>query len=101
MAWRMTPAEVLDRFAEEEIIRLLAYQKLYGPVGPTRLDVLFARLGMDVAAPHMKKGKHPKFRDHLMQWSRPRRTGRELLTAVKGLQAGFESREKRRAGGAR
>ncbi|MDX2623857.1 hypothetical protein PV356_30840 [Streptomyces sp. WI03-5b] len=99
MAWRMTPAEVLDRFAEEEIIRLLAYQRLYGPVGPTRLDILFARLGMDVAAPHMKKGKLPRFKDHLMQWSRPRRTGRDLLAAVKGLQAGFENREKRKAGG--
>ena len=91
----MTPAEVLQRFEEEEIIRLVAYQNLYGPAGPQRFDALFARLGMDVAAPHMKKGKRPAFKDHLIQWSRPRKTGRELLAAVKGIQAGFEGRERR------
>ncbi|WP_433406884.1 phage tail assembly protein T [Streptomyces sp. CA-146814] len=92
MAWHMTPAEVLDRFTSEEMIRVLAYQNLYGPVGPRRLDVLAARLGMDVAAPHMKKGRLPKLKDHLIQWSRPRKTGRELLEMVKGLQAGFEAK---------
>lgn len=93
----MTPAEVLDRFAEEEMIRLVAYQNLYGPAGPQRLDLLVARLGMDVAAPHMKKGKKPKLKDHLIEWSRsarPRKTGRELLAAVKGIQAGFDRQDK-------
>ncbi|WP_228995323.1 hypothetical protein, partial [Streptomyces sp. DH8] len=65
----------MSRFSEEEIIRLLAYQNLYGPAGVRRLDSLFARLGMDVAAPHMKKGRLPKLKDHLIQWSRPRKTG--------------------------
>lgn len=93
----MTPSEVLDRFAEEEIVRLVAYQNLYGPAGPTRFDLLFARLGMDVAAPHMKKGKKPKLKDHLIEWSRkarPQRSGRELLAAVKGLQAGFDRNDR-------
>ncbi|PJN31302.1 hypothetical protein CG717_16170 [Streptomyces sp. CB02613] len=92
----MTPAEVLDRFTTEEMIRVLAYQNLYGPVGPRRLDILAARLGMDVAAPHMKKGRLPRLKDHLIQWSRPRKTGRELLEMVKGLQAGFEQQKDRR-----
>ncbi|MFD6421703.1 hypothetical protein [Streptomyces sp. NPDC060198] len=48
---------------------------------------------MDVAAPHMKKGKVPRLRDHIIEWSRPRKTGRELLAAIKGLQAGFEQRD--------
>ncbi|THA78416.1 hypothetical protein E6R60_05905 [Streptomyces sp. A0642] len=94
----MTPAEVLDRFAEEEMIRLLAYQNLYGPAGPQRFDALFARLGMDVAAPHMKKGKRPKFKDHLIQWSRnarPRKSGRELLAAVKGIQAAYDQQDQK------
>ncbi|MEU6952066.1 hypothetical protein [Streptomyces sp. NPDC045714] len=97
MAWRITPAEVLTRFTTEEMIRVLAYQNLYGPVGPRRWDVLAARLGMDVAAPHMKKGRLPKLKDHLIQWSRPRKTGRELLEMVKGLQAGFEQQNDRKA----
>jgi hypothetical protein len=99
----MTPTEVLERFTEGELIRLVAYQNLYGPIGPKRADVLFARLGMDVAAPHMKKGQRPKLKDHLIQWSRrarPRKTGRELLAAVKGIQAGFDRRPDRREGGA-
>lgn len=89
----MTPAEVLVRFTEEEIISLVAYQNLYGPAGPQRFDALFARLGMDVAAPHMKKGKTPKFKDHLIEWSRkarPRKSGRELLAAVRGIQASYD-----------
>lgn len=94
----MPPAEVLDRFAEEEIIRLVAYQNLYGPAGPQRLDALFARLGMDVAAPHMKKGKRPNLKDHLIQWSRnahPPKTGRELLAAVKGIQAAYDRQDEK------
>jgi hypothetical protein len=83
----------MDRFTEEQMIHLVAYQNLYGPIGPVRMDVLFARLGMDVAAPHMKKGKKPRLKDHIVEWSRaarPRKTGRELLAAVKGLQARFD-----------
>ncbi|MEU9199407.1 hypothetical protein [Streptomyces sp. NPDC048332] len=93
----MPPSEVLDRFAEEEMIRLIAYQNLYGPAGPQRLDLLAARLGMDIAAPHMKKGKKPKLSDHLIEWSRnarPRKTGRELLAAVKGIQASYDRQDK-------
>ena len=94
----MTPAEVLVRFTEEEMIRVMAHQNLYGPAGPRRFDVLFARLAMDVAAPHMKKGKKPRFKDHLIEWSRgarPRKSGRELLSAIRGIQSGFEKRDAR------
>ncbi|MBH0241915.1 hypothetical protein [Streptomyces sp. CFMR 7] len=83
----------MERFSEEEIIRLLAHQNLYGPPGLSRMDTLFARLGMDVAAPHMKKGREPLFKDHLIQWSKPRKTGHELLDAVRGIQAGFTDPE--------
>ncbi|MFB7031707.1 MULTISPECIES: hypothetical protein [unclassified Streptomyces] len=86
----------MDRFSEEEMIRLVAYQNLYGPIGPKRMDAVAARLGMDVAAPHMKKGARPRFTDHLVQWSRrarPRKTGHELLAAVKGIHAGLTGPE--------
>ena len=92
----------MARFTEEQMIHLVAYQNLYGPIGPGRFDVLFARLGMDVAAPHMKKGKKPKLKDHIVEWSRaarPRKTGRELLAAVKGIQARFDRRPDTSAGG--
>jgi hypothetical protein len=57
---------------------------------------------MDVAAPHMKKGKKPKLKDHLIQWSRnakPRKTGRELLAAVMGIQRHYEQRDTARVRG--
>jgi hypothetical protein len=103
VAFRLPPSEVLERFTEEELIRLVAYQNLYGPVGPSRMDVVAARLGMDVAAPHMKKGQRPTLKDHIVQWSRaarPRKTGRELLAAVKGIQERFDRRPDRRERGA-
>lgn len=89
----MTPAEVLERFSEEEMVRVLAYQNLYGPVTPVRTDFLFARLGMDVATPHLRKGQKAKMQDHMMVWNpktRPRKTPQEMLTMVREFQRGFE-----------
>ncbi|GEC02950.1 hypothetical protein SSP24_06050 [Streptomyces spinoverrucosus] len=83
----------MERFTEEDMVHLVAYQNLYGVITPNRLDLVIARLGMDVAAPHMKKGKRPRLRDHLFVWSRasrPRRTGRDLLEAVRGIQAVYD-----------
>ncbi|MFH8805474.1 hypothetical protein ACH4F6_39035 [Streptomyces sp. NPDC017936] len=95
----MPPDEVMARFTEEQMVHLVAYQNLYGVITPARLDVVAARLGMDVAAPHMKKGRLPKLRDHLMVWSRaarPPRTGRELLAVVKGIQAAYDEADTER-----
>ncbi|MGW2044634.1 hypothetical protein ACWCPF_05555 [Streptomyces sp. NPDC001858] len=89
----------MARFSDEQIVHLVAWQNLYGPVTPRRWDVLLARLGMDVTAPHMKRGARPRLRDHLMVWSRadrPARTGREILGIVQGLQAQYEQDEPRR-----
>ncbi|MCZ7414319.1 phage tail assembly protein T [Streptomyces sp. WMMC897] len=96
----MPPSEVLDRFTEEEMIRLVAYQNLYGPITPARGDIVAARLGMDVAAPHMKRGRKPKLRDHLIVWhprSTPRKTPRQMLETIKGIQSTFDQADRRRA----
>jgi hypothetical protein len=91
----MTPGEVLVRFTDAEMIGMVAYQNLYGPVTPQRLDMVAARLGMDIAAPHMKKGKRPKLKDHLIRWSRKvkQKSGRELLEILKGIQAEYDRQE--------
>lgn len=88
----MTPTEVLERFTDAEMIRMVAYQNLYGPVTPQRLDLVVARLGMDVAAPHMKKGSRPKLKEHLIRWTRKtsRKTGRQILDIIKGMQAEYD-----------
>lgn len=93
----MTPAEVIDRFTDSEIIHLQAYQELYGPIGDRRYDYLFARLGMDVVAPHLKKGKRTTVDDHLLKWSgspKPRQTPEEMMAAAKSITAAFEMNEK-------
>ncbi|MEU4386571.1 hypothetical protein [Promicromonospora sp. NPDC023805] len=84
------------RFTDAEMIGMVAYQNLYGPVTPQRLDMVAARLGMDIAAPHMKKGKRPKLKDHLILWSRKvkQKTGRELLGMLKGIQAEYDRQER-------
>lgn len=95
----MPPAEVLARFSDDEIVHLVAWQNLYGPITPRRFDVLLARLGMDVVTPHLKKGARPRLRDHLMLWSpadRPSRSGREILGIVQGFQQQFEQDDEQR-----
>ncbi|MEU9654189.1 hypothetical protein AB0E00_35575 [Streptomyces sp. NPDC048110] len=89
----------MDRFTEEQIIDLVAYQNLYGPITPRRMDLLLARLAMDLISPHMKKGKRSALRDHLMTWSRAdrvSRSGREMLGIVQGLQRQFDRDDERR-----
>lgn len=97
----MPPDEVMERFTEEQIVHLVAYQHLYGPITPDRLDLVVARLGMDVSSPYLKAGKKPRLRDHLIQWSRNARTplsGRELLAKVRGIQAAYDRQDAHRGG---
>ncbi|WP_437106644.1 phage tail assembly protein T [Streptomyces sp. enrichment culture] len=89
---------MLDRFSEEEMVRVVAYQNLYGPVTPVRMDVLMARLGMDVVAPHMKRGHKANLKDHLVMWDRRTRrqkTPQELLDTIRGIQKEFDRGDSR------
>ncbi|MDN3021534.1 hypothetical protein [Streptomyces sp. S.PB5] len=100
MAFKAPPGEVMQRFTDEEIVHLVAYQNLYGPITPKRLDVLLARLAMDLMSPHLKRGRRTVLRDHLMVWSRadrPRQSGREMLAIVKNLQAQYDRDDEQRA----
>lgn len=94
----------MERFTNEEMIRLVAYQNLYGPITPERLDLVIARLGQDVVSPYMGRGRRSKLKDHLIVWSRnakPLRSGRDLLAAVQGIQAKYEEQDKNQARRAR
>ncbi len=90
----------MARFSDEQFVHLVAYQNLYGPITPRRLDIVLARLGMDLIKPHLKRGRSTMLRDHLMTWShadRPRQTGREMLAIVKDLQRQFDRADEQRA----
>ncbi|OII64587.1 hypothetical protein BJP40_19805 [Streptomyces sp. CC53] len=89
----------MARFTSEQMAYLVAYQNLYGLITPARLDVIAGRLGMDVAAPHMRRGRRPQLQDHVMVWSRSARpplSGREMLAKVKALQAAYDEDDDRR-----
>lgn len=89
----MPPHEVMERFTDGEMAHLVAYENAYGQLGPERWDTLFARLGMDVAAPNMKKGHKPKFEDHVIQWGgkkRARQSPEEMLQAARKAQVAFD-----------
>src|SRR5699024_104057 len=97
VAFQMSPNEVLERFTEEELVHLVAYENLYGTLGPERFDVLFARLGMDVTAPHTKKGKKPKFEDHIIPWGgkqKRKQTPEEMLAKAKEAHSALTSRHR-------
>jgi hypothetical protein len=88
----------MDRFTDDEIVHLVAYQNLYGPITPRRLDVVLARHAMDVLSPHLKKGRRSTLRDHLMVWSgvdRVPQSGREMLGIVKDWQRQFDRDDQR------
>ncbi|MDA2805700.1 phage tail assembly protein T [Nocardiopsis suaedae] len=94
MTYQIPPSEVLERFTDPDLAHLVAYEKLYGQLGPERFDTLFARLGMDTVAPHMKKGTTPKFEDHVVKWGGKRRrkqSPEEMLQAARRAQVAFEA----------
>ncbi|MGW1035002.1 phage tail assembly protein T [Streptomyces antibioticus] len=104
VAYRLPPDQVMEQFTEEQMVHLVAYQNLWGPITPQRLDIIAARLGMDVAAPHMKKGRRPRLKDHLMVWSRaarPRRTGRELRAVLEQMRGYYEAQARAENGARR
>lgn len=95
----MPPHEVLERFTEDEMVRLVAYEEEYGQLGPERFDTLFGRLGMDVVAPHLKKGKKPKLKDHMVQWGgkkKHKQTPEQMLAIARSLTSAYQKDEKKR-----
>jgi len=86
----------MERFSEEDMIRMVAYGRLYGPPGPERFDILFARLGMDVVSPHLKAGKKTSLDDHKVKWGEEKKvqTPEQMLAAAQNITAQFKRQEK-------
>ncbi len=72
----------------------LAYEQVAGPLGPERLDYLFAQLMSTIANVNRGKGQKPYRSEQFMPtWDagappvrRPEMSGEEILQAVKGIQ---------------
>lgn len=97
----MTVGELLDRVDSRELTEWEAYERVAGPVGPERLDLLFASLMSTIANVNRSKKTKPfKPEQFMPRWDpkarptpRPEMSGEDMLRAVKGYH--------RRMGGAR
>ncbi|MFF7365812.1 hypothetical protein [Streptomyces sp. NPDC008125] len=61
--------ELLARCSSEELAEWMAYEHVTGPIGPERLDVLFATLTATVSNTARGKGKRAREpQDFLQKW---------------------------------
>lgn len=62
----------------------MAYERVTGPLGPERMDALFAMLTATVSNTARGKGKAAVPKDFIPKWDRgARQDWREMLAAVK------------------
>lgn len=78
---------MLADMSSAELTEWIAYEKITGPLGGARQDVLFSALAAVVAnTARGKRGRIARPKDFLPNWDRGRRMDwREMLTAVKGI----------------
>ncbi|MCM2390201.1 phage tail assembly protein T [Streptomyces albipurpureus] len=82
--------EVLARHTSAQLTEWMAYERVTGPLGPERLDVLFSILTATVANTARGKGQRAKEpKDFLPEWdqSKPGPGWEEMLTAVKQMNS--------------
>lgn len=100
----MPVAELLARTSSAELTEWMAYEKISGPLGGARLDLLNSVLAAVVAnTARGKKGRMARAKDFLPKWDRDRRMDwREMLAAVKQINRGMggadHTRKKRERG---
>ncbi|MEU1194919.1 DUF4035 domain-containing protein [Streptomyces sp. NPDC005813] len=84
-------AELLARTSSAELTEWIAYEKVTGPLGGARDDVLMAMLSAVVANANRGKGSRSmKAQDFLPKWDRERRMDwRDMLAAVKSINSRF------------
>lgn len=84
---------MLAELDSHELSEWMAFEQVYGPLGPERVDLLFAMLMATVAnAAPRRKGKSPATpKQFLPRWdqNRPQQTPEEQLALVYQLNAAF------------
>ena len=83
----MPVAELLARTSSAELTEWMAYEKISGPLGGARMDLLNSILTAVVAnTGRGKKGRMARPKDFLPDWDRNRRMDwREMLATVKQI----------------
>lgn len=86
----MTVADLDSRLSSYELTEWMAYEEITGPLGRKRQDIQAATIAATIAnANRGKKGKKFKISDFLIPWGRKKKSGLELLAAVKEINAGL------------
>ncbi|MET9396278.1 hypothetical protein [Kitasatospora sp. NPDC002965] len=79
-------AELLDRISSAELTDWIAYERLTGPIGAERGDVLHGVLAAVVHNSASKRKREPK--DFIPRWAgKTRQTWQEMLTVVRAANA--------------
>lgn len=81
----MTVATLENSLSSYELTEWMAHERINGPLGARRGDMQAATVAWVVANANRGKGKKFKITDFLIPYDRQKRSGRELLAAVKEM----------------
>jgi len=96
----MTVGELLRRIDSRELTAWAAYERVAGPLGPERLDILAAIIASTIAnANRTKKGKALKPADFMPDWEKASRSARpqtehDHLRLIRSLNRAFGGKER-------
>lgn len=90
----------MSRIDSRELTEWQAYERVAGPLGAERIDILFARLMSVIANANRSKSQRPYSAEQFMpKWDpealpdrRPEMDGEQMLRAVKRMHRGMAGR---------
>ncbi|WP_240503007.1 phage tail assembly protein T [Streptomyces prasinopilosus] len=95
--------ELLARTTSAELTEWMAYERVTGPLGPERLDLLHGILSATVANAARGKGKKATPKDFIPEWDQGPKgpmEWRQMLTAVKAYNRRIGGTDSTTEGGA-
>lgn len=94
----MTVREMMSRMSSRELTEWMAYERVCGPIGPSRSDVHAGIVASTVAnAMKGKRGKRFEPKDFIPEWDKKEQTWEDQLAIVKRVHGSLTRKERRRA----
>jgi len=86
----MTTEEMLSRVSSTELTKWIAFETVFGPIGPGRNDIQASIIAATVANANRAKGKPATPADFIPKWDRKAtQTVEEMVEIAKALNAAF------------
>lgn len=91
----MTVGELLSRISSRELTEWMAYEKIAGPIGPRRGDILAAQIAATIQNVNRpKRRKAVKLADVLLRWDRKEPLSpQEMYERVRQINAALGGRQ--------